>query len=156
MAVPTIEKTLSCNAVKGMEKLKKLDNENVCESCCDGKQFKSSHKRVERKSREILELVHTDLIGPINPLRIDNQKFIQLLVDNASGAIWGTTLKRKSDALTETKNLINIAQNSSRRKVRYIRTDGGGELCSQKLEAYFTNNGITHQITPPYSPESNS
>ena len=50
--------------VKGLPKLKKPDN-TMCNQCQLGKITKSTFKSKVYASNEVLELVHTDLCGPI-------------------------------------------------------------------------------------------
>ena len=50
--------------VKGLPKLKKPDN-TMCKQCQLGKMTKSSFKRKTYTSKQVLELVHTDLCGLI-------------------------------------------------------------------------------------------
>ena len=40
-------------------------------------------------------------------------------------------------------------------KIRNLRTDGGGEYCSNDFERYLTIEEIVHQTTAAYSPASN-
>ena len=39
--------------------------------------------------------------------------------------------------------------------VKTLRTDGGGEYTSNEFGAYCEKEGITHEITPPYTPQLN-
>ena len=50
--------------VRGFPKLKKLDDV-ICKQCQLGKMTKSSFKSKAHTSKEILEIVHTNLCGPI-------------------------------------------------------------------------------------------
>ena len=50
--------------VGGLPKLKKPDN-TICKQCQLGKMKNSSFKNKTYTSKEVLELVHTDLCGPI-------------------------------------------------------------------------------------------
>ena len=50
--------------VRGLPKLKKPDN-TMCKQCQLGKMTKSTFKSKAYTSNEVLELVHTDLCGPI-------------------------------------------------------------------------------------------
>ena len=52
---------------RGLPRLKKLEN-TMCKQCHLGKMSRSSFKRKNQTSSEILELVHTDLYRPI-PLK---------------------------------------------------------------------------------------
>ena len=59
---------------------------------------KSSFKRKNYTSNEVLELVHTDLCGPIEVQSYKGDKYIMLFVDDYSRMITIMFLKQKSDA----------------------------------------------------------
>ena len=40
-------------------------------------------------------------------------------------------------------------------KIRNLRTDGGGDYCSNEFEGYLAVEGIGNQVTAAYSPASN-
>ena len=46
-------------------------------------------------------------------------------------------------------------ENQFNKKIKRLRIDRGGEYDSSMLNAYCENHGIIHEVTPPYSPESN-
>jgi transposase InsO family protein len=39
--------------------------------------------------------------------------------------------------------------------IKRIRNDDGGEYISNELKDIFLTSGVIHELTPPYSPESN-
>ena len=59
---------------------------------------KSSFNSKNHTSIEILELVHTDLCGPITPQSYYGAKYFILFVDNYSRMMTMTYLKKKSKA----------------------------------------------------------
>jgi hypothetical protein len=69
--------------VGGLPKLKKPDNV-ICKQCQLGKMTKSSFKSKTHNSKDILELVHTDLCGPIDVQSYKHDKYIILFVDDYS------------------------------------------------------------------------
>ena len=69
--------------VRGFPKLKKPDNV-ICKKCQLGKMTKSSFKSKAYTSKEILEIVHTNLYGPIEVKRYKGGKYIMLFVDDSS------------------------------------------------------------------------
>ena len=69
--------------VRGFPKLKKPDN-IVCKQCQLGKMTKSSFKSKAHTSKEILEIVHTDLCGAIEVWSYKVKKYIMLFVDDYS------------------------------------------------------------------------
>ena len=69
--------------VRGLPKLKKPNNV-ICKKCQLGKMTKSSFKSKDNTSKEILQLVHTDLCEPINVKIYKGDKYIILFVDDYS------------------------------------------------------------------------
>jgi hypothetical protein len=41
------------------------------------------------------------------------------------------------------------------KKVKTLRSDGGGEFCNNEFRDWLANSGIIHQVTPPYTPQMN-
>jgi transposase InsO family protein len=39
--------------------------------------------------------------------------------------------------------------------MKRIHSDNGGEYIRNELEDFFLTSGVIHELTPPYSPESN-
>ncbi|XP_014497667.1 uncharacterized protein LOC106759161 [Vigna radiata var. radiata] len=50
--------------------------------------------------------------------------------------------------------LVNIPE-SSDKKLKVLRTVGGGEYISAEFQTYCEKEGIIHELTPPYTPEHN-
>ena len=69
--------------VRGLPKLKKPNNV-MCKQCQLGKMIKSSFKSKTYTSKEILEIVHTNLCGPIEVQSQKGDKYIMLFVDDYS------------------------------------------------------------------------
>ena len=82
--------------VRGFSKLKKLDNV-ICKQCQLGKMTKSSFKSKTHTSNEILELVHTDLCGPIDVQSYRGDKYFILFVDDYSRMLIVMFLREKDD-----------------------------------------------------------
>ena len=83
--------------VRGLPKLKKSDN-TMCKQCQLGKMKKSSFKSKTHTFNEVLELVHTDLYGPIEVQSYKGDRYIMLFVDDYSIMMTIMFLKQKSDA----------------------------------------------------------
>lgn len=65
MNVNGMQRIVKANVVRGVPKLEEASG-SVCKACCQGKQIKVQHKQVkEITSKRVLELVHMDLMGPI-------------------------------------------------------------------------------------------
>lgn len=109
-----MEKT---SAVLGLDELKSTKMaENICESCIVGKATQAPHRRREKKLRDVLELLHTDLTGPISPTGLNGELYTPLLIDDFSGAIWCSTMDKRSDAAAAKKEIVLHAQHMTNKK----------------------------------------
>jgi hypothetical protein len=73
-----------------------------------------------------LEVVHADLVGPITPSTNSGARYFITLVDQHTGFISVTLLKRKSKA---TKAIIDFKEFYEKQTSAYMKklvTDGGG------------------------------
>ena len=88
--------------VEGMEITgnTKLD----CNVCTEGKFINSRNRKTDTKAGEALELVHTDLAGPIEPPSQEGYKYAISFTDDYSGAIAVYFLKNKSETTLAKEN----------------------------------------------------
>lgn len=155
-SVSTLRKMERSGAVHGLEATKSTKQiGQVCEACVEGKATNNAHTRRSKSSKAPLELMHTDLTGPITPEGLNGEKHAQLLVDDYSGAIWVSTMKAKSGATEGTKQMVLHAQKLTGRKVITIRPDGAKELTEGQTKKFLDENGTLIDPIPPYSPQSN-
>ena len=69
--------------VRDIPSLKKLDV-GLCKNCQIGKLGKTSFKRKNYQTEDVLEIVHTNLCGPIGIESYTREKFFVLFVDDYS------------------------------------------------------------------------
>jgi len=137
--------------VKGMPHIDHPDE--VCESCVLSKHHRSSFaKEVNWKANKPLELVHTDVCGPIKPMSTRQNRYFLTFIDDFSRKTWIYFLKRKSEVFNCFKAIVE-KQNGY--KIRTVRSDQGGEYTANDFEAFCTQQGIRHQTTPAYTPQLN-
>lgn len=128
----------------------------MCRECCAGKAVKATHHPRDKEKIKVLELVHSDLMGKIQPFGYNNHQYIQLIVDDVRVATFGATMGTESDAVFTAKYLIIKAEATAKSKATIIRTDRGKEFTSNQIEDMMRDYQIDHEFTPPYSPESNA
>ncbi|CAA6674013.1 unnamed protein product [Spirodela intermedia] len=130
--------------VRGLPAVGQVDQ--LCEACLAGKQKRSPFpQQGEYRARRVLELVHSDLCGPIAPETPNGSKYFLLLVDDRSRYMWVAMLPSKDRS----------AEGESGLKLGALRTDRGGEFTSQEFAEYCAGEGIHRQHTAPYSPQQN-
>ncbi|KAG7547174.1 Zinc finger CCHC-type [Arabidopsis suecica] len=154
MNVQTLIKIVNAGVVRGVPKLSdKLDA--VCSACNKGKQVKVNHKKIpEIVSKKILELIHMDLMGPVQVESINGKKYIFVLVDDFSRYTWVRFLREKSEAVESFKILALQLQNEKGNIIQ-IRSDHGGEFQNEVFEKFCQSQGIRHQYSAPRTPQQN-
>lgn len=126
-----------------------------CETCAQAKQFVKPFHASETKSKNILELIHSDLCGPMETQSIGHAKYILTFIDDLSKKVFVYFLKSKSDVLHAFIEFRKYIELQMELKIKMIRTDNGGEYCSVEFEKYCKGNGIQHQLTTAYTPQQN-
>ena len=139
------------NCVDGMIIDDKVINPN-CSVCTLGKMPQFISRTPDKRATKPLELVHTDLSGPITPTAKDGFKYAISFVDDFSGIINVYFLKNKSDAAKAFK--IYIAEVSCYGTIERIRSDNGTEYTSNDFQSVILENKIKHELSCPYSPAS--
>jgi transposase InsO family protein len=76
-------------------------------------------------------------------------------MDDRSRFMWVALLAAKSNTLAVVKMFKAKVEVETRRRLRILRMDNGGEFTSIEFETYYAENGIERQHTMPYTPQQN-
>lgn len=140
--------------VEGLPKF--TQPKGVCTDCLMSKQVRKSFPSQSKFcATKALELVHCDLCDPISPETSGGNKYFMLLVDDYSRIMWVYFLKNKGEALNAFKRFKAHVEDGQTKRIGTLRTDRGGEFCSQEFTHYCEEHGITRNLTAPYSPQQN-
>jgi hypothetical protein len=130
-----------------------------CEPCVEGKSHRSPFpSSTATRAAAPLELIHTDIAGPLPCTSIGGARYAIVIVDDYSRFTWVRQLTSKSDATQAIKDFTAWAETQHQRKgyrVRTIRSDNGGEFVNDALSVWMKERGIEHQRTVPYTPQQN-
>ena len=130
--------------------------EQVCEGCLVGKQFKKSFpKESSSRARRPLELIHTDVCGPIKPGSLGNSNYFLLFIDDFSRKTWVYFLKQKSEVFENFKKFKALVEKETGLEIKAMRSDRGGEFTSTEFQKYCEDHGIRRPLTVPRSPQQN-
>jgi hypothetical protein len=137
--------------------LQQVDSANhVCEGCVLGKQSRLSFPSgTSQRVKAPLQLVHTDIYGPLDPISFGGNKYFITFIDDFSRKSWVYFLKEKSSALAVFKNFKAFTETKSNYKLVAVRSDRGGEYTSNAFQEFCKENGIRHQLTVAYTPQQN-
>ncbi|KAM1111108.1 hypothetical protein ACFX13_010490 [Malus domestica] len=130
--------------------------EDVCEGCVSGKHHRESFDKgkVWRASYP-LELVHTDLCGPMQNESIGGNRYFITFIDDFSRMCWVYFLRNKSDTFNVFKKFKAFVELQSGFSLKKLRSDRGGEYTSHEFLDYCTSMGMERQLTIAYSPQQN-
>jgi hypothetical protein len=144
--------------VRGLPKLGKKAN-GICGPCQQGKQTKGMHKKGKYLStKEPLELLHMDLMGPMQTESLGGKRYIFVCVDDFSRFTWTYFLREKSETFDKFKMLCTKLQNemnSNIKSIKRIRSDHGREFENASFETYCDSIGISHEFSAPRTPQQN-
>ncbi|KAJ0456158.1 putative RNA-directed DNA polymerase [Helianthus annuus] len=141
-------------SVLGLPKI--IKDESICEGCVSGKQArKAFSKKIIWQATKPLELVHSDICGPMRTESIGGCKYFITFIDDYSRKAWVFFLKFKSEALNFFKTFKAQNERQSGHLIKILRTDRGGEYCSKIFQDYLKMNGIRHQLTNSFTPQQN-
>jgi hypothetical protein len=131
--------------------LKYIDD---CNECLGGKCVQKPSKPTSSRAYEHLELVHSDLCGPL-PESIGGGKYMLLVIDDTTRDTSIYILRKKSEALSHFKEWKALKEKESGHQLMRLRTDNGGEFTSSEFTSFLATEGIRHVLTAPYSSQSN-
>ena len=139
------------DVVEGMKITSKGKPE--CGTCVQGKMSQYQNREPDRRAAAPLQLVHSDLAGPITPVSREGHKYGMVFVDDFSGAFGVYFLKNKSDATRATEQFL--ADTAPYCSVKQLRSDNGGEYISEEFKSLLFKNHIKHETSAPYSLHQN-
>jgi hypothetical protein len=132
------------------------DSRNVCEGCVKGKHHREKFDQGEAwRAKHPLELVHTDLCGPMQVESIGGNRYFLTFIDDYSRMCWVYFLRNKSDTLSVFKKFKILVETQSGYSLKKLRSDRGGEYTSYEFQNYCASLGVERQLTVAYSPQQN-
>jgi hypothetical protein len=127
----------------------------VCETCVKGKQTRNPFTRSVSQSTELLELVHTDVCGPMRVNSLAGSRYFVTFIDDKSRWCEVYFMKKKSEVIEKFKEYKCLVEKKTERKIKTVRSDNGTEYTSHYLEDFLKQEGIRHELTVEYTPQQN-
>ena len=112
--------------VQGLPRIE--EKSGVCEGCVLGKHHRLSFpKGVAWRAKKQLELVHTDVCGPMQtPSHAQNRYFI-LFIDDYTRMTWVYFMRQKSEVFSIFKKFKILVEKQSGYFIKMLRSDRGKE-----------------------------
>ena len=137
--------------VQGLPKIKEVTE--VCEGCALGKQHIISFPKGKAwREKTPLELVHSDVCGPMKTITEGGNRYFLTFIDDYSRMTWVYFLRQKSDVFTVFKKFQAMVERQSDLKIKKLRPDRGGEYTSNEFGDFCADIGLERQLTVSYTP----
>ncbi|KAM2243153.1 hypothetical protein PS2_009934 [Malus domestica] len=140
--------------LKGLPQLDVRTN-NVCAGCKYGKAHQLPYEESKFKAKEPLELVHSDVFGPVKQPSIGGMRYMVTFIDDFSRYVWVFFVKEKFDTFSKFKKFRESAEGEVGKKIRCLLIDNRGEYSSSEFSQYLRECRIRHQYTCANTPQQN-
>ena len=128
----------------------------MSEACAKAKMHRVPVPKASRnRSSRPLQLVHSDVCGPMNVNLIGGSQYVLSFTDDYTKYVTVYFLKNKSEVLSKFQEYESMVTNLTGLKIQTLRSDNGGEYTSKEFAKFYASKGIVHQFTNPYTPEQN-
>ena len=109
---------------------------------------KSSFIRKGERSTKCLGMIHSDVCGLMNVQAIGGFPYFIMFINDHSWYGHIFLMKYKSEALKKFKEFIYEVEKQSRKSIKILQSNRGGEYLSHEFLGYLKENGILSQWTP--------
>lgn len=127
----------------------------TCENCMEGKMARLPFPISTTRSKKVLDLIHTDLCGPMQTATPSGKKYILTLIDDFSRFCIVALLKNKSEVADHIRDFVRLCETKYKQKPRKFRSDRGGEYINKDIQVFLRKEGIEWEVTAPYTPQQN-
>lgn len=128
----------------------------VCKICILGKQTATPFPKSEEKApRLLLEIVHSDVCGPMRVKSLGGALYFATFIDDRSRWVEVYMLKTKDEVKNAFKHYQALVENLLERKIKILRTDNGLEYCGKEFTKELEEAGIQRERSVAYTPQQN-
>ena len=135
MGEQNVNKSVNVDLVKDMPISKQ--EMTFCEPCAEGKARQQPNpKQCYTRSANILDLIHSDVCGPLKAQSFGGKGYFVTCTDDCSRFVWVQFIRDKSELSRKFRELVKELEKGTGRKVKALRSDRGGEYLSGEFQQY--------------------
>ena len=129
-----------------VEALPTLNGEiQLCETCQLGKQSRPPFLKGKAwRTSQKLQLIHTDVCGPMKTALLCGNKYFILFIDDYTRMCWVYFIKFKSEVFTIFQTFKALVENQSDMLIKCLRSHNGNEYTSNQFLEYCNSKDIVH------------
>ncbi|KAK4382827.1 Retrovirus-related Pol polyprotein from transposon TNT 1-94 [Sesamum angolense] len=118
--------------------------EGASEACLQGKQHKKPFPSgTSWRAKAVLELIHTDVCGPMRTPSHEQNRYFILFIDDYSRMTWVYFMREKSEVFKVFKKFKNLVEKQSGRSIKVLRSDRGKEYNNLEFDKFYKEEGET-------------
>ncbi|KAI5322464.1 hypothetical protein L3X38_031536 [Prunus dulcis] len=129
---------------------RRLGHLNMSKQCRE-----SFPKEATTRASTPLELVHSDICGPMQTTTKAGNRYFLTFIDDNTRMCWVYFLRQNSETLSVFKRFKVTVELQSGYKLKKLRSDRGGEYTSVEFDRFCADIGIERQLTTPYTLQQN-
>ena len=114
-----------------------------------------THSCGSNRAKDVLEIIHSDVCGPIENVSIGGSRYYLTFTDEFSRYTFVYFLKNKSDVPKYFKEFVTMVEKQTRKCVKILRSDNGAEFTNNAMSSCLKEKGILRQLRAPYTSQQN-
>lgn len=127
----------------------------VCDICQKAKQTRLKFNNSREKATRPLQIIHTDVCGPINPNTWDGNRYFVTFLDDYTHFTMVYLIKNKDEVPSKIKQYTERIEAKWNKRISKIRCDNGREFINNQVVTWCENKGIELDTTVTYTPQLN-
>ena len=132
-------------------------NNKFCSTCAATKTLTKPYSKKITQNSSVYQSttpfgkLHGDLIGPYRRSFLGN-RYLLTLIDDYTNQMYAIPLKSKAQTGHKLTSFIMQQERYHETKLKVLLSDQGTEFLSKKVQQFFDQHGITHELSVPYEP----
>jgi hypothetical protein len=131
------------------------EHHELCKGCTLGKYTKTSFPSSDSRAARILDLIHSDVCGPMSSASLTGSLYYVVFIDDFSRKSWIFFMKTKGQVFSQFQEFKALVENQTGKKIRVLRSNNGGEYTSKEFMDFCAREGIKRELTVPYNLQQN-
>jgi hypothetical protein len=149
-------KSYGPSALTGMDLDSSTTAPTVCRGCEVGKSTcKPFSVSSTKRTSAILEVVHSDLAGPMQTKSLQGSYYTATFIDDHSKLAVVYFIASKDQFAKVFNMYLSWAETQTTLKLKALHSDCGGKYMAKAVQDTLKQRGIEHHLTMPGSPQSN-
>ena len=107
------------------------------------------------RANDLLEIIHTDVCGPMSVEARGGYRHFLTLTDDLSRYRYIYLMKHKYETFEKFKEYQSEVESHRNKKIKFLQSDRGGEYLSYEFGLRLKQCGIVSQLMPPGTPQHN-